>query len=222
MTNNCLVTKLKSAVNNIYLPKFGSYIFTCKALDNTNEYNKIQIFTGSNGPVTLTIIEGDYFYSDKDCTTIGGQNNGKTYEIAENTTYIMGINNLYIKPNVDYTIEISNKYNITGIRICMNGVYPIFNIDELFADNLYYIYETAVVGNLSSLTKTNEFGFYSGKATGLSDIVGNISLLSGKTIHYIYFNNMPNIEGNLSSFLNTTLVREQVVLTVRGTKIVST
>ena len=112
---NCLVTKLKSVVNNDNLVRIGEY----KMHINLSSAKSDIKITGSGG--TITILGNNNYYF----TQNGKQT--KTIEYSNNNTATW--------PAGEYDVLFTNKYGLTGCENASGIDLEVF----AFSNNLYYI-----------------------------------------------------------------------------------
>lgn len=140
MANNCLVTKLKSVVNNSNLPKLGEFLINCSTTrcggTTTEAMRRIWLRAQDGKTITIT-AEGKEFVD---------MGTGQTY-----TTYT-GIGNApgrpFAFPDGEYNIHISSMYDIQGIN----------NVDDVSIDtygtapsNFFYINIDNLYTSLSAI-----------------------------------------------------------------------
>ena len=164
MANNCLVTKLKSVVENDNLNKLGHIVLDLKS--ETNNY--FQISTSS--PIEITLLEGTIDRVGSNCTKIDS-----THAIINPSDAYPGI--YTVEPSQNITIDFSDYYNlnilgpitssknINGLKYCgINQIRVISDSEHIFdVSTLKDIYLTVISlenadyinGDLSFLVNLN-------------------------------------------------------------------
>lgn len=194
---NCLVTKLKSVVNNDNLPKIGCLYFKAKTLASAGNYSYL-LRLETNDEVTISIKEEGYQFRRGDSQTLV-----RSYTLTSN----MGITDFEFE-NGDYTVEVTNKYSIT--KLYFGYAAETFNkllnvdIDELKFNSgltelsLWNSVDTC--GSLSSLERKNLTKLDLSK----SKVTGNITSIASMTgLTALNFNNT-EIEGDISTLSEHT------------------
>lgn len=115
MANNCLVTKLKSSVNNESLLTLGKIIVDVLQVDNMPVSDRSLSLTGT-GTITLKVISGSIYFTD----STGSQNQGTT-KTGNNTI------GCYVS-NGNGKIEISSKYDVNVLG-SSSSLYEYFSIN---------------------------------------------------------------------------------------------
>ena len=188
---NCLVTKLKSVVNNDNLPKFGCLYFKAKTLASAGNYSYF-LKLETNDEVTISIKEEGYQFRRED-----SQTSVRSYTLRSS----MGIVDFKFE-NGDYTVEVTNKYSITkiyfGYATDIENKLLNVNIDELKFNSgltelsLWNSVDTD--GSLSSLEGKNLTTLDLSK----SKVIGNItSIASMKGLTSLNISNT-EINGDIS------------------------
>lgn len=199
MEKNCLVTTLKSNVNNETLIKVGEFIIDI----NLKAAAKCKLVSNIGTEGTITII-GDGFitYNNAQFKSI------KYNEIGASFTIPKGI----------YKIKISNKYDIVAIEN-----FPQINIDALkYTKGIYTFASNASFGNIENLkdcpiqyiTILNGSGVYGNLSVISSSIksvkswvtkgclfTGNISLFGTTGNNLVQIASCPNISGSIEELV---------------------
>ena len=136
--NECLITKLKSNVNNYSLEKFGECIINSTSASTVTQ--EIFITPHSTKGTTLT-IEGNGAYLE------GFNQSGTTFTIVNPNTF-------KIHSDGNYRLKFTNKYSIKELAVKGDSV---FNVDvfEYMTEltKLKFIENYKLVGNCEMLDK---------------------------------------------------------------------
>ena len=143
---NCLVTKLKSVVENDNLKKLGELVigrkYNSSETANTAYFGVNRSFIADGQKVTLTIV-GDGYFS----TSFGGTSIGKVVEVTKNAEGQSAILSLYTS-NGNYTILVNNKYEFNVSQF--SGSYQI-NMADIYYTKITSIVGEGYYGNVSEL-----------------------------------------------------------------------
>ena len=219
---NCLVTKLKSVVNNSDLKKLGVLRFEVDVTSinrenaniihcNINDHCKFKIVSGPEGgqiikigsSEALDIPKGTEFFLD---------NSLDMYYFSKIGKYVIEITNKYninmfgIRYNVSILLD-DIKYSNTLQQVQLIGENVIGNFNDLLTsgitymnfdneiDNQYVSAET-IVGDIAKIANTPMKTFIS---TWCNGITGNLSSLSShSTLSTLVINNNNKITGKIS------------------------
>lgn len=204
--NNCLVTKLKSSVNNDDLLKLGEMRIKVKKNSNLTTPKQQSIkFQANGGQIAVYTTGPGYFvtYSED-----------KLNNVDEHMTYIdipsnLGSITLFFA-NDDYEIRILNKYEMTSLEFnSANNAYnmSLFELDLNDAEYLTNLHNLKInysysTGDIKSLKNLD---IHKLKIDNCPNIYGNINDLN--ILSLVTFNASDNIYVNLNAFdANTKLV----------------
>jgi len=164
MTNNCLVTKLKSSVDNDALPKVGDILFKRLASTNESAINDQFIFSVSSmaygQSVTISAEEGGYFVLDP------ANMYNPSYRLTSKTITSSDGSVILYMANMNFRIRVSNKYALNQFRLATGtsaqvnltdfgycGLMTVFSVREM--ESVYGdINKLLENGLLTSLTLT--------------------------------------------------------------------
>ena len=195
---NCLVTKLKSVVDNSNLLHLGEMRISFPEYTNTGE-NARSIVIKPRSAVTLSIIGSGYFTD----TTLS-QNKGTTASLE---AYVD--NTLYISNDV-VAVSVPDKYNLLHVLISRDSYFDLDTIKYSKSLEFLDLYSKSSVGDIASLSKlTSLRGLTLLSSEGIyGDIssLGNLSSLSG-----LYLSGCNGITGDVSSLSNLKLSDNFVV-----------
>lgn len=209
---NCLITKLKSAVNDTSLLKIGEMIIKVKKNSNINNYTQQLI--------ELSAVD-DYVYIEVSGTGYFVTNNYSDLDIPEKRkTQIeirpeYGTITLYFA-NEDYEIHIQNKYCIKEIYIGedrkmgsildMNS-YSIFelNIEDFKYNHNLNALNIRFSNTYGDIRQLNKYPLHSIKLTA-TNVVGDYSELI--TTYITHINSPSQILNDLNTFNNAINIIE--------------
>lgn len=186
---DCLITKLKGAVNDDSLLKLGELRLKITSISGENSQS-IRVGTLTEGvTLSLKIIGGGHF-TDLD----GSENYGTTKDVTTAET-------LYIS-NGNYYLSITSKYELSNLSV-LTDMDIVGGLEELkFSDKLISLSleGSDVSGDLSLLSGfTNLYNLY----LTSSQVTGNISSLSGLTkLQTLNMSELLGVEGDISVFQN--------------------
>lgn len=153
---NCLITKLKSVVQNDSLPIYGkNKIRVNKIAESETEYCKLQTY----GPISMHIVGDGYFISadpGQGHWSDGTNSIGKDYAFQNMDWHVT------LLSNGDYDVYIDGKYDPTWISVIGSKnchvdledyYYSIQNVAELSFSNSY-----DTVGDLAELIRHKTSG----------------------------------------------------------------
>lgn len=126
---NCLVTKLKSAVNNSNLLKVGEIRFNLKKPSNWSVSNEFIVRANTTEGFDLKVISGDLSLT---CTEMSLT--GTSFEIRSMTVY-----HFKIDSGSEGVISISNKYNLQRIGIADRNLIHANVYDMVYSPITYYM-----------------------------------------------------------------------------------
>ena len=199
MANDCLVTKLKSVVDNDSLKTFGAFKISLDGAASTKL--KVQSAKAQN----VKVLEG--------FVTISGQNVSE-FTVPANTLYT-----IYSDVSRKVVLLFSDKYSITSIVSPFAGLG--FDLEDLkYSDNLHIVDCGAdsvdVIGNVSSVENLNLIEKFNLKRS--SKVTGNISAFSGlTTLTELTLPGCNRLEGDIESLGNlTSLISLRLGETVLG------
>ena len=218
---NCLVTKLKSVVNNSNLKKIGVLRFevdvtsinrTNSIHSNINDHCKFKIVSGpENGQIikvgsseALDVPKGTEFFLD---------NSADAYYFSKIGKYVIEITNKYnitkfeIRHNVSILLN-DMKYLSILDRVSLIGEKVVGNFNDLLTsymtymrldnkiDNIQYVSAETIVGDISKIANTPIVTFILECCNG---ITGDLSSLSShSTLNTLVINNVNKITGKIS------------------------
>lgn len=173
----CLLTQLKASVQNDELPKFGVFHIKVRAgtITDGESQQKIRLMATAAG-CKLKAPEGFYF-----STSLANLNTPGTRltELEISTPNI--VTAVYV-PNLDFELEITDKYLLSRIEIASDNSILGIDIDELMYMPIEYLMLRGLntKGNSSGLPKS--ISSISTRATSavyrLEDIAGMVDLTS--------------------------------------------
>lgn len=208
MANNCLLTKLKSVVQNDNLVKLGEMSLTVKSVDSpTTEQSGVRFITGA-GAITLT-APGLYL-----ATSFEGLTNEpkSTITIPANTTQ-----SIYFA-NGNYKVSLSNKYALVTLESLSSTAHIgiiSWDITEVIYNNTKNFDMNCnkdCYGNISNINANSLFGFRQFR-TDNAPITGDIAGFSNSTnCTIIELANCEEIKGDIKSLgslinINSLLLR---------------
>lgn len=224
--NECLVTKLKSSIQDESLPYLGGIVIEKWARENTvdNAYFSITM----EKPGSISILNDSVFYIQN--TTTPDTNNLKEKSL------IAGQNSLYADPSNGVKLLIRNKYDIKSLIISSASLH----LDDLkFSKNLISLHLSSFRGegeNIDSLKgltnlrtiKISESNYtLEGDISSLSNIKsltalnvtkslikGNIAVLGALTSLNELSIADTNISGSIESFVNAQIAAGRTSATV--------
>lgn len=184
---NCLVTKLKSEVQNDNLIKLGVLRISVETMASgfdLSQTNAIQFTVKGGKTCHLSIIGSGYFVTDT-ADDADVSKHKTEYDLNSTST-----TTLYFS-NGTYKIDIDNKYEITKLRIIDNNVAHMIGFD--IADVAYcdlgspiVLGNTKVYGNIENLA--NQAHLAQVFINNLTDIHGNIAALPNTLTHFFFTN----------------------------------
>lgn len=143
---NCLVTKLKSVVENNNLETLGRLIvgrnYNSNDTPESSYFGVVRSVIGGGQKVTLTII-GDGYFS----TSFGGVSIGKFVEVTKNAEGEASTLSLYTS-NGNYKILVDNKYGFNNVYFPIS--YNI-NMADIYYTGISRISGDGYYGNVSEL-----------------------------------------------------------------------
>ena len=220
---NCLVTKLKSVVNNSNLEKLGVLRFEVD-VKSINRKNTFLIHCNINNYCKFTIVSGPE----------GGQiikiGTSEALDVPKGTEFFLDNSSdiYYFSKIGKYVIEITNKYDITKFDITHNvsillndmkyfnalqsvvlkGKNVIGNFNDLITsdmtnirlsneiDSIQFVSAETIVGDIAKIVNTPMKTFITEFCNG---ITGNLSSLSShSTLSNLVINNNNKITGKIS------------------------
>lgn len=197
MNTNCLVTKLKSVVDNNQLLPIGYFRLRAKSISGTYtaQNARLQVTIKNGETCTISTPNGGYF-----ALSFEGLNANRltTYTITANSAIVGSSTVILYFANADYDILISNKYNIrilagdVSTRMVVTG-----DINDLkFSDSIELLtVNNDWVGELSSLSNKPNLTELSMERTS---VYGNINSLQNNTrLTRLVINRATNIYGNI-------------------------
>lgn len=176
MTNDCLVTKLKGAVNNESLPKLGVL-----RLQSINSPSKGQ-FTATKASKALYLKASANIFNS-------GQSNEFT---ANNVVGANGQNIQYAASETPYTLEISDKYTLKSLSI--PSTFNSFSLSEFEACSI--LEDLAISGSGNPNINVNSIGMMKSITTftiGRTPLKGTIEELVEIFVHK-YPNSTKNLK----------------------------
>ncbi len=178
MANNCLVTKLKSAVSDSSLEKLGEMSIS---VVNSNVDERL-IANSVNGESIISIIESGFVIKD-----ING-NTSSSFPCDGKTLFF---------PVGSYTINITNKYALTDIRTSL-GIVSVDKIKYSPIDKLQARLEGSIE-NLASLSSITSLVIKNG-----STLAGNFNTLINLPNITELGVQSPNIYGDIKDIANSS------------------
>lgn len=195
----CLVTKLKSVVDNNNLLHLGEMrISFPKYTGTTGKARPITI--KSSSAVTLSIVGSGYF---TDATL--SQNKGTT---ASLNAYVD--NKLYISNDV-VEVSVSDKYNLLHVFIACDSLFDLDTLKYSKALEALDLYNSSSVGDIASLSKlTSLVGITILNPKGIYGDISSLKNLTSLTV--LYLNNCNKITGDCASLEHLTSLKNEVRL----------
>ena len=187
--SECLVTKLKSSVNDDYLRKMGELRFDI----NSTSSHSIQLNVASSNAVLRIVGDGTYTPDGgsptKECKLITDWNNG-TLSAGKYTVFISDKYNLRF--NSSWSGSYSDRW---GVSMDMKELqYSSFIVQCSFAFTSVY----GSISDIPSAPSVTTVNFSNTK------VEGDVSVIGGKFYNAteILFSEVPTVYGTLESMLN--------------------
>lgn len=222
---NCLVTKLKGIINNTDLKKLGVLRFEVD-VESINRNNSIHC--NIENYCKFTIVSGP---KDGQIVKVGSS---EALDIPKGTEFFLdnSADVYYFSKIGKYVIEITNKYNITTLKITHNA--SILLDDMKYFNTLQGIELRGknVIGNFNDLPISNmTYMKFDNKIDAIQyvsaeTIVGDISKIANTPMVTFILENCDGITGNLSSLsshstLNTISINKSHKITGKISDITS-
>lgn len=170
MANDCLVTKLKSVVDNDNLSYLGAIMCTINEEENPTPSNRRITVRADGGDVELEIIEGQAHFT----------NSSGSSDLGKSSTIVAGGSQYLYLSNHAGKLLIKNKYHISEIQTPQAGTVLSINTKQLenIGASVGYLYLSIqggkMVGNLSDFKTsarltTLDFSYTSSLSGGLNE-----------------------------------------------------
>ena len=207
---NCLVTKLKSVVNNSNLKKIGVLRFEVD-VESINRTNIIH--SNINDYCKFTIVSGP---KDGQIVKAGSS---EALDIPKGTEFFLdnSLDTYYFSKIGKYVIEITNKYNITKFDIRHNVSILLNDMKYLSILDRVNLIGKKVVGNFNDLlTSYMTYMRLDNKIDAIQyvsagTIVGDISKIANTSMAAIVFEYCDGITGDLSSLSSHSTLNTLVI-----------
>lgn len=193
---NCLVTKLKSVVNNSDLKKLGVLRFEVDVTSivrnnsfhcNTPNHCKFTIVSGPEGGQIVTV------------------RNPATSDIPLGTEFFLNnsADSYYFSELGKYVIEITNKYDITNLEIRHKCSILLDDMKYSILLRSSRFSGVNVIGNFENLLTPETDSIYINGMTAeylaTENVVGDIAVIANTPIKALFLEYCAGIEGDLSS-----------------------
>lgn len=196
---NCLVTKLKSVVDNNNLLHLGEMRIGFPKYTNTSGKAR-SITIKPSSAITLSIVGSGYF---TDATL--SQNKGTTASLEA-----LVDNQLYISNDV-VEVSVPDKYNLLHVFISCNSLFDLYTLKYSKSLESLDLYSDSSVGDIASLNKITSL--INLTIIGSKGIYGDISSLKNLTsLNNLYIDNCNKITGDCASLEHLTSLRSEVRL----------